>query len=72
MTKQPSDEGFCPNCFATEVSFSVLHEFTDGCPEVKMSYDDWMYLRFVIETEIKKGLGVPTEAPEDGEKPTVQ
>ena len=72
MTKDSDDEK-CASCLATEVSFNVLHEFTDARPKVKMSYDDWMFLRYVIEEEIKEALGVPSEDGEtEGEKPTVQ
>lgn len=71
MTKDP-DEKVCASCLATDVSFHVLNNFTEECPDVKMSYDDWMHLRFIIEEEIKKALGVPTEDAEDGEEPTVQ
>ena len=72
MTKHTEDEGFCPSCFARDVSFNVLDEFTETCPDVKMSYEDWMVLATVIQDEIKKGLGVPIEEAEDGEKVTVQ
>lgn len=72
MTRHPEDEGFCPSCFARDVSFNVLQEFTEACPDVKMSYEDWMILATVIQDEIKKGLGVPTEEAQEGEKPTVQ
>lgn len=70
MTKH-NDEGFCPHCFARDVPFNVLNEFTDLCPKVKMSWDDWMTLRYVMEEEIKKGLGIPTEE-ESADKVTVQ
>lgn len=73
MTDKPEDKTVCPNCLATDVSFNVLNEFTEGCPEVTMSYDNWMYLRFIIETEIKRALGVPVDESDDAsEKPTVQ
>ena len=68
MTKD--DDEKCASCLATDVAFSVLHEFTEVCPKVKMSWDQWLILRGIIEDEIKMALGVPVE--EDGEKPTVQ
>jgi hypothetical protein len=72
MTKHTEDGGFCPTCFARDVSFNVLHEFTEVCPEVKMSYEDWMILATVIQDEIKKGLGVPIEEADQGEGATIQ
>ena len=66
------EEGFCPHCFARDVGLDVLHEFTEVCPKVKMSYEDWMILHSVIEDKIKERLGVPTEEGEPAEKPVMQ
>lgn len=71
MTKNTEDEAFCPKCFSRDVSFDILHEFTEACPDVKMSYEDWMVLRCIIEDAVGKGLGVPTEE-ESAEKPVIQ
>lgn len=72
MTKEPEHKDVCPKCLAVDVSFKVLDCFTECRPKVKMSYDDWMFLRHVIEEEIKTALGVPSDDAEEGEKPTMQ
>lgn len=71
MTKH-EEEGFCPHCMARETASSVLAAFTEVCPKVKMSYEDWMILGSIIEDKIKEGLGIPTEESEPAEKVTVQ
>ena len=72
MVDKPTSEDFCPKSFARDVSFDVLHEFTEACPDVKMSYEDWTILRCIIEDTVGQGLGVPSEEDETAEKPTVQ
>lgn len=74
MTDKPdeAEQTICPSCLATDVSFNVLNIFTECRPKVKMSHDDWMFLRHVIEEEIKTALGVPSEEEESAEKVTVQ
>ena len=47
-------------------TFDVLNEFTETCPDVKMSYDDWMMLRFIMDQEFKDSLGVAN--PEDDDE----
>ena len=71
MTKPTETDGFCPDCFARDVSFDVLHEFTEVCPKEKMSYEDWMILANIIQDQIKAHLGIPTE-DETEEKPMIQ
>lgn len=71
MADHDHEEGkpFCPYCLAREVASAVLSSFTDMCPKVKMSYDNWMMLGALIEEEIKSGLGIPSDDSDDEDKP---
>lgn len=63
----------CPEHTAERIAAHVLAVFTDCCPDVKMSWDDWQSLNAYIELGIKEALGVPPEpAVDSGDPVTVQ
>lgn len=66
-----ADEPVCLNCVAQEISSDVLIEFTNDCPDVRMSYSEWMSLGIIIEEQIKTHLGTG-DSEETSEEHTVQ
>jgi hypothetical protein len=72
-SRQEMLDGLCPQHRAEHISGHVLSVFTDACPEVKMSYDDWMTLEHFIELGILEALGVDIRPDDDSSEPvTVQ
>lgn len=67
-------EPICVSCTIERASFEVLHEFTDVYPDVKMSYDEWMGLRWTVESVLKAAFGILESSEEEtsDEKPTMQ
>lgn len=72
-SRQEMLDGLCPQHKAEHISAHVLSVFTDACPDVKMSYDDWMTLEHFIELGILDALGVDIRPDDDSSEPvTVQ
>lgn len=73
MAKELDADKICITCMAGHVSETVLNTFTEAHPDVKMSYDQWSFLGFVIEEAIKEALGVNDgEAESMPEKVVIQ
>lgn len=62
----------CLNCVSKEIAADVLMEFSEGYPDVRMSYDEWMSLGLIIEDQIKAHLNPSDDEEGDPHGLTVQ
>jgi hypothetical protein len=58
------DEPICVRCAARDIAFKAVDSFSADESDVKMSFDQWHFLMFAIEREVRVAFGVP---PDDSE-----